>query len=132
VTNLIKRPTIEAVPCIKYVVRWTFTGTQWSEETGDDPCDVDHRKVYLSKSAAYRHAAWGYITNKRFAQGCTKDKCAIGGEHGYRYCGYGEADEYDTRCKYCRRDSAPRIATRLARWLLWRDKRLAKTGTVTT
>lgn len=40
--------------------------------------------------------------------------------------GYGEAGYRDERCKYCNPDKSGKLVTRLARWLRWRDERIAR------
>ena len=121
-SSLLTAPTIKAVPCVKYVVEWDFEGSYWFDaDQSTDTFEAHHRRIYLTKVAAYRHAAYGYIINRRHDRGCSKDKCAFGEQRYISAAG----DTEDTRCRYCSHDKTQVIAKRLARWLKWRDARRA-------
>jgi hypothetical protein len=119
-TKLIKAPSVVAIKTTVYRVSWTWLGETLST-CGDTPDEeeVRHVKTCMTKHAAYRHAAWGYILNRKSLLGCDKNKCAFG---DLKYLN-PDGDKDDTRCKYCNDDKVMVLAARLTRWLKWRDSR---------
>jgi len=120
-SKLIRVPRITVQTRKVYVVDWEWWAEVYDEETGRDFEQKTYRKLFMTKHAAYRRAAWAYIINRKADRGCDRNNCAFG--KVYDTYGGGVDDE---RCKYCNDKSVMKIAERLTRWLKWRDAILAR------
>lgn len=115
----VKRPTVTVRTRQVWTVEWEWEAPMWDGDSHDLEYQTrTHRKNLLTRAAAYRHAAFGYILDRLSAQGCRKERCFVGSVTMLT-----EHEEQDTRCKFCRPESRERILKRLARWLQWRDER---------
>ena len=110
-TTLLDLPRVTVTMRPVYRVEWKWTDSE--------DATARHRKNYLTKRAAYLHAAWGIIINRRAATtGCDRNQCKVG---SYSEDQYGRVT--DTRCRYCREDTYL-IAERVARMLMRMDQSL--------
>lgn len=110
--------TLLDLPRVTVTMRPVYS-VEW-EWTDSEDCTARHRKNYLTKRAAYLHAAWGIIINRRAMAGCTRNRCESG---SYTEDQYGNPT--DTRCRYCS-DDAHLIAERVARMLMRLDQSRAE------
>lgn len=81
-TKLVKAPRVRCVVRKTYIVDWSWMGDGYERDTGAHGLEeCRHVKSFMTRSAAYRHAAAGWILNRKAARGCTRDKCARGNGH---------------------------------------------------
>lgn len=112
-TALLDIPRVTVTMRPVYRVEWKWTDSE--------DATARHRKNYLTKRAAYLHAAWGIIINRRAAlTGCTRNRCESG---SYTEDQYGNPT--GERCRYCDND-AHLIAERVARMLMRMDQSRAE------
>jgi len=118
-TELVTLPSVVVKTRKTYTVSWWFNAYHYCGDTHmDEPHKTCHTKTFLTKRGAYRHMATGYVIGRREALGCTRNQCnrtdIVGSD------GDGPIEE---QCKYCNTESFARIVGRLARWLMWRDRK---------
>lgn len=122
-TELITIPSVKTKTRRTYTVSWWINSYSFNEESQSmEPRRVMHSKTYLTKRGAYRHMAWGYVFGRRDALGCSSGSCGCSTIESF-----DESGPVEKLCKYCSTESVTRIVDRLARWLMWRDKRRGET-----
>jgi hypothetical protein len=119
-TDPVTLPAVTVKMRKTYTVSWWFNACHCYGETNiAEPHKTHHTKSFLTKRGAYRHMAVGYVIARRSANGCEWGKCGCEEVVGIDPNGY----ETIRQCKYCDPDSFARIVERLARRLMWRDRK---------
>jgi hypothetical protein len=116
-----EQPTaLVTLPVVAEKTRKTYTVSWWFEtEFGNEASrKCKHTKTFMTKRGAYRHMAVGYVIGRREALGCTRNQC-----NRTYIVGFDGDGPIEYPCKYCDTRSFSRIVGRLARWLMWRDRK---------
>lgn len=102
-----------------YVIEWERDWLRPYGIDGEEPARVASRKVYLSRRGAYEALARKMIFAKRDGFETATTECSLcAAEPQYR--------PDDPRfCRYHDSETFQRLTRRLARWLMWRDRRRA-------